>query len=81
MSALGQKQTCAVQYLMSALHLKADMCGATRDVRLVQEADIAIAGDVRSSPESGHHQLTITTQLERTLCGWRLRRRRMRFLP
>ena len=29
MSALGQKQTCAVQYVMSALHPKADMCGAT----------------------------------------------------
>ena len=29
MSALGQKQTCAVQHAMSALPLKADMCGAT----------------------------------------------------
>ena len=35
MSALGQKQTCAVQNGMSALHPKADMCGATRDVRFV----------------------------------------------
>jgi hypothetical protein len=41
MSALGQKQTCAVQYLMSALHPKADMCGATGDVRFVPIADIA----------------------------------------
>ena len=30
MSALGQKQTCAVQEGMSALPPKADMCGATR---------------------------------------------------
>ena len=33
MSALGQKQTFAVQKAMSALPLKADMCGATRRVR------------------------------------------------
>ena len=28
MSALGQKQTCAAQKVMSALPPKADMCGA-----------------------------------------------------
>jgi hypothetical protein len=33
MSALGQKQTFALQQQMSALPLKADMGGATRDVR------------------------------------------------
>jgi len=31
-SALGQKQTYAVQYGMSALPSKADMCGALRHV-------------------------------------------------
>ena len=41
MSALGQKRTCAAQYGMSALPPKADMCGATRDVRFVPIADIA----------------------------------------
>jgi hypothetical protein len=41
MSALGQKQTFAVQNGMSALHPKADMCGAMRDVRFVPIADIA----------------------------------------
>jgi hypothetical protein len=40
MSALGQKQTFAVQKSMSALPPKADMCGATRDVRFVPIADI-----------------------------------------
>jgi hypothetical protein len=35
MSALGQKQTFAEQNGMSALPTKADMCGATRDVRFV----------------------------------------------
>jgi len=35
MSALGHKQTFAVQIGMSALHPKADMCGATKDVRYV----------------------------------------------
>ena len=41
MSALGQKQTCAPQKVMSALPPKADMCGATRDVRFGPIADIA----------------------------------------
>ena len=40
MSALGQKRTCAVHSRMSALPPKADMCGATRDVRFVPIADI-----------------------------------------
>ena len=39
MSALGQKQTFAVQNAMSALPPKADMCGATRYVRFVPKAD------------------------------------------
>ena len=43
MSALGQKQTYAVQKAMSALPPIADMCGATRDVRFVPKADISIA--------------------------------------
>ena len=33
MSALGQKQTFALQKVMSALHPEADMCGALVDVR------------------------------------------------
>ena len=40
MSALGQKQTFAVQKRMSALPPKADMCGATL-VRFVPIADIS----------------------------------------
>ena len=40
MSALGQKQTCAVQKGMSALPPIADMCSATDDVRFVPIADI-----------------------------------------
>jgi hypothetical protein len=39
MSALGHKQTFAVQKSMSALPPKADMCSATRDVRFVPIAD------------------------------------------
>ena len=45
MSALGQKQTCAVHWAMSALHPKADMCSATRNVRFVPIADIALLFD------------------------------------
>ena len=40
MSALGQKQTYAVQNGMSALHPKADMCSATAHVRFGPIADI-----------------------------------------
>ena len=40
MSALGQKQTFALQNVMSALPPKADMCSATRHVRFVPIADI-----------------------------------------
>ena len=40
MVALGQKQTCAVQNVMSALPPKADMCSALGDVRFVPKADI-----------------------------------------
>ena len=41
--------TFAVQNGMSALHPKADMCGATRYVRFVPKADIP--GLLGSSPE------------------------------
>jgi hypothetical protein len=41
MSALGQKQTYAVQKGMSALPPKADMCGATAHVRFGPKADVA----------------------------------------
>jgi len=40
LSAFGQKQTFAVQTDMSALLPKADMCGASRDVRVGPTADI-----------------------------------------
>ena len=40
MSALGQKQTCALQKVMSASPPKADMCSALGDVRFVPKADI-----------------------------------------
>jgi hypothetical protein len=49
MSALGQKQTFAVQKRMSALPPKADMCGAKRDVRFVPKADIPPAYSITSS--------------------------------
>ncbi|MFZ0092717.1 MAG: hypothetical protein WAK97_02285, partial [Pseudolabrys sp.] len=41
MSALGQKQTCAAQNVMSALTPKADMCSALADVRFVPKADMS----------------------------------------
>ena len=63
MSALGQKQTFAVQKRMSALPPKADMCGATRDVRFVPIADIPTlfdhlvgAGDERRRDSVRHDE-------------------------
>jgi len=47
MSTLGQKQTCAVQLEMSALPPKADMCGATADVRYGPIADMSDAISAR----------------------------------
>ena len=41
MSALGQKQTCTVQKVMSALHPIADMRSAVRHVRFVPLATLA----------------------------------------
>ena len=49
-SALGQKQTCAPQKVMSALPPKEDMCGATRDVHFGPIADIPT---VRTMPRFG----------------------------
>ena len=42
MSALGQKQTCAAQNVMSALPPKADICGANRNVCFVPIADMRL---------------------------------------
>src|SRR5262245_60473209 len=42
MSALGQKQTCAVQLVMSALSPKADMCSALANVCYGPKADILL---------------------------------------
>ena len=51
MSALGQKRTYAVQKAMSALTLKADMCGALAHVCFVPTGDIAVF-DVAEFPIS-----------------------------
>jgi len=45
MSALGQKQTHAVQHAMSALPPKADMCSAVADVCFGPKADIGLTSD------------------------------------
>jgi len=50
MSALGHKQTFAVQNAMSALPPKADMCGAIRDVCFVPIADIVSGIRVNKKP-------------------------------
>jgi hypothetical protein len=48
MSALGHKRTFAVQNGMSALPPKADVCGATRNVRYGPKADMCSGqADVR----------------------------------
>ena len=62
MSALGQKQTFAVQKGMSALHPKADMCSATRHVCFVPIADIP--SFIRSLGRTGE-QLRMNFQAKR----------------
>ena len=69
MSALGHKQTCAMRKGMSALPPKADMCGATRDVRLVPIADIERKCAARASmavrlmPMQQKHLYSITSSV------------------
>jgi hypothetical protein len=53
MSALGQKQTDAVQNGMSALPPIADICSATRHVRLVPIADIREMTLTKRPPRGG----------------------------
>src|SRR5262249_37769061 len=51
----SSKRTFPCAHAMSALPPKADMCGATRDVRFGPKADIsARPTDVRFTPKSGH---------------------------
>src|SRR5262245_58518421 len=45
MSALGHKRTCASQNVMSALHPKADMCGAPAHVCFGPKADSCSAAN------------------------------------
>ena len=61
MSALGQKQTFAVQNVMSALPLIADICSATRYVGFVPIADMVAclrcplySQMLRLHPHDGH---------------------------
>jgi hypothetical protein len=51
MSALGHKQTFAVQNVMSALPQIADMCDAKTDVRFGPQADITPAMAARVTPK------------------------------
>jgi hypothetical protein len=53
MSALGQKPTYALQQAMSALPPKADMCGATWDVRYGPIADIAAVATIPAARYRG----------------------------
>ena len=54
MSALGQKQTCAVQNVMSALPPKAEMCGALAHVCFVPIADMARMLRTKSKRADAH---------------------------
>ena len=80
MSALGQKQTCAVQKGMSALPPKADMCSATRHVRFVPIADIAsffdLVGALQRRKKEIGKQTTRPLFSNATVrpCAWRLLR-------
>ena len=51
---LGSKQIFAVRYVVSALHPKADMCGALADVRFVPIADIDATAKVSFYDDCAH---------------------------
>src|SRR4029077_16723518 len=82
-SALCQKQTCAVQKGMSALPPKADMCSATRYVRFVPKADIRAELDVccRAEVDIGAYSRSVSARMinefgsviPRDLAAFRLR--------
>ena len=59
MSALGQKQTCAAQKVMSALPPKADMCGALGDVRFVAKADSCTAAKIKEGLARGQFRVLV----------------------
>ena len=61
MSALGQKQTCAMQNGMSALPPIADMCGAKRDVRFVPIADIHVCSVIRVASHDNYAASVLRT--------------------
>ena len=67
MSALGQKQTCAAQKAMSALPPNADMCSATRYVRFVPIADIAL-DQTKRPPRGGLSKFSLAF-LSRSACA------------
>src|SRR5262245_30692199 len=59
MSALGHKQTCAVQNGMSALHPIADICGAVPDVRIGAIADVQHDYDRSGSNRATRGKITL----------------------
>ena len=65
MSALGQKQTCAVHQPMSALPPIADMCGALAHVCFVPIADIAPA----ANNEAANYRIAAFLQSMRRASG------------
>ena len=69
MSALGQKQTFAVQKNMSALLPKADMCGAKRNVCFVPIADIPRGELCAITDENKETALGIRRPLSGTKAG------------
>ena len=58
MSALGQKQTYALQKAMSALPLKADIRGAKTNVRFGPKADIGNDYDLSGSNATTRGKIT-----------------------
>ena len=71
MSALGQKQPCAAQKVMSALPPKADMYAALADVCFVPIADISIAS--RTNAASIQTRSRICGQFHSTLPSFAVR--------
>ena len=69
MSALGQKQTCAPQKVMSALHLKADIGEALSECPLSARSGHLFAYSITGSAPTKQSRVTLNVKCFFQICG------------
>ena len=84
MSALGQKRTCAVQNVMSALPPIADMCSALRHVRFVPIADVSVGykndHEVNAAEWIGYDALYAYCKESKSAKAWKSQRVNFKYI-